>query len=384
MYMENFEEFVEERDLDEDVQLKKDLIVKAKELSENEDLNVVFKQISSLQKQWRRIPNYESALDEQLQQEFEGYVDAVYAKRNELYKKNAEVKQGLVAKAKALANPSNFNQATNEMNALMNEWKATGSASKDKDDELWALFNEARQTFFDNKRKHYEDLQVSFANATEAKEQLVKEAKALESSENWKEASEQFKALMAKWKEIGNAGKDNENRLWNEFNGSYQAFNAKRNAYYDALHVTQADRATKKQELIAKAKEIVASNDYSKEHTQVMKNMTSEWKAIGSAGKEENALWAELRETVDAYFAGLKQAAEDRQNQWRQRMQETKARKAEMIANQMRQIKRLQQDMPFMYSERQMNEANEEIADKQAFIAELEQQIAEIDAKLNK
>ena len=35
-----------------------------------------------------------------------------------------------------------------------------------------------------------------------------------------------------------------------------------------------------------------------------------------------------------------------------------------------------------MYSERQLNEANEEIADKQEFIAVLEKQVAEIDEKL--
>ena len=114
-----------------------------------------------------------------------------------------------------------------------------------------------------------------------------------------------------------------------------------------------------------------------------MKNMTNEWKSIGSAGKDENNLWSELRETVDSYFDGMKKAAEERQQQWRQKLLDAKARKADMIANQTRQIKRLQQDMPFMYSERQMNEANEEIADKQEFIKELEEQIAEIDAKLN-
>ncbi len=376
------EEFVEERDLDEDVQLKKDLIEKAKSLNENEDLQAVFKEVSTLQKQWKRIPNYESALDEQLQQEFESYVDAIYAKRNDLYKKNAETKEGLISKVKGLLNTDNFSKATGEINELMQEWKKTGSASKDKDDELWAKFNEARQAFFDKKNEYYESLQAGFKKAAEVKEEIIKEAKELVDKTNWKETGEEFKALLAKWKEAGSAGRDNENRLWNEFNEHYQAFLTKRNAFFDELHEKQKDAAEKKQELIAKAKEILKSNDFSKDNTQIMKTMTAKWKEIGSAGKDENGLWNELRETVDGYFDGLKKAAEERQAKWREKMLETKNRKLELIANQKRQINRLQQDMPFMYSERQLNEANEEIADKQEFIAELEKQIAEIDEKL--
>ena len=49
------EEFVEERDLDEDVQLKKDLIEKAKSLNENEDLQAGFKEVATLQKQWKNV-----------------------------------------------------------------------------------------------------------------------------------------------------------------------------------------------------------------------------------------------------------------------------------------------------------------------------------------
>lgn len=376
------EEFVEERDLDEDVQLKKDLIEKAKSLNENEDLQAVFKEVATLQKQWKRIPNYESALDEQLQQEFESYVDAIYAKRNDLYKKNAEAKEGLIAKVKGLLNTDNFSKATGEINELMQEWKKTGSASKDKDDELWAKFNEARQAFFDKKNEYYESLQAGFKKAAEIKAEIIEEAKELVDKTNWKETGEEFKALLAKWKEAGSAGRDNENRLWDEFNEHYQAFLTKRNAFFDELHEKQKGAAEKKQELIAKAKEVLQSNDFGKENTQIMKTMTAKWKEIGSAGKDENGLWNELRETVDSYFDGLKKAAEDRQAKWRERMLDTKNRKLELIANQKRQINRLQQDMPFMYSERQLNEANEEIADKQEFIAELEKQVAEIDEKL--
>ena len=42
---------------------------------------------------------------------------------------------------------------------------------------------------------------------------------------------------------------------------------------------------------ITKAKEILQSNDFGKDNTQIMKTMTAKWKEIGSAGKDENGLY---------------------------------------------------------------------------------------------
>ena len=89
------------------------------------------------------------------------------------------------------------------------------------------------------------------------KQEIIKEAKELVDKTNWKETGDEFKALLAKWKEAGSAGRDNENRLWDEFNEHYQAFLTKRNAFFDELHEKQKGAAEKKQELIAKAKEIL-------------------------------------------------------------------------------------------------------------------------------
>ena len=45
------------------------------------------------------------------------------------------------------------------MNELMQQWKASGTAGKETDDELWDAFNAARQKFFDRKHEHWENLQ---------------------------------------------------------------------------------------------------------------------------------------------------------------------------------------------------------------------------------
>ena len=63
-------------------------------------------------------------------------------------------------------------------------------------------------------------------------------------------------------------------------------------------------------------------------------------------------------------------------------MEEAKAKKMNIIENQKRQIKRLNDDMLGLVSEGTMANIQDEIDEKEKFIEELEQQIADIDARL--
>ena len=65
-------------------------------------------------------------------------------------------------------------------------------------------------------------------------------------------------------------------------------------------------------------------------------------------------------------------------------MQDVRARKQELLNNQKRQLKRLQDSMVGLISQREVDEVEDRIEDKKEFIAELEASIADIDAKLAK
>ena len=78
------EEMLEVKELD-DIQKRKELIEEAKKLQENDNWNEVFRKMNELQKKWKRISYMESALEEELAQEFDSIMDSFYAKRNEGY-----------------------------------------------------------------------------------------------------------------------------------------------------------------------------------------------------------------------------------------------------------------------------------------------------------
>ena len=383
--MNEYNENVVERDIDDEVQLRKELIEKAKGIQDTANWGAVSKEISNLQKRWKRIPYYESALEDELAEEFDEVIDSLYKNRKAGFETNKTKKQELIQEAKKIANTKDFNSATKQMNELMANWKACGSVgSKEEDDTLWNAFNEARQLFFDNKHKNWEETQAKLENARQAKEALVEEAKSLADSKDWTKTNNKMNELMASWKAIGYCGKEHENTLWNAFNEARQTFFDRRGAHYKELREQQAKNLEAKKEVVEKARAIVAEKTYGKATTEKVVALTTEWKAIGYAGNEENNVWEEFRSVNDEYFAGLREYNEQRQVEWRNRMQETRARKQDLLNNQKRQLKRMQDSMVGLISQREVDDLNDRIEDKKDFIAQLEQDIADIDARLEK
>ena len=378
MYNENDENYVV-NDNEDNINTRKELIEEVKNLPET----ATWRDAARLQKQWRRIEYWDSAYEQALEDEFNSYIDALYAKRNETLKNNVAEKEELIKEAKELQNSDQWNETTDAMNALMARWKEVGMTSREQDDALWEEFNAARQVFFDRKRKHWEDLRASFATAKQTKEDLIKKAEELKESNDWQKTNEAYRALMEEWKQAGSAGRDVENELWNQFNAARQVFFDRRNAHYEELHAEQDARYTQKKALVEQAKVILASKEFTKENTGKMKQFGVDWKAIGACGRDrENEIWQELRETMDGYFEGLKQWNEQRHQQWRQRLVDARARKVELIQNQKRQIKRMEEDIVGLLGQRAIDDMEDRIAEKEDFIEQLEAEVADLDKTL--
>ena len=376
---------IEVRDLDQNIQERKDLIEAAKNLDLSADWNTLIHEVNALTKSWKRIPYWESAYEEALMQEFDQYIDAVYKKRNEGYRSNRAAKEELIKKAHVAAYSNDWNKTSTLMNELMEEWKAVGSAGKEEDDQLWESFNKERKTFFDRKHQHWVDMQGKFESARSLKEALIVRSAELVDSNDWNKTSEILKGLMEEWKAAGNAGKEHDDRLWNEFNENRQKFYDRRNAFYEQLHEQQKVHIEAKNALIEKAREILDTAEFTKENTEAMKNLGVEWKKIGSCGKvKDDEVWEVFRGVMDEYFDGLKNWNEQRHQEWKQRMTDIRNRKQDLLNNQKRQLKRLQDGLAGLLSQREIDEMQERIEDKNDFIKQLEEEIADIERKLVK
>ncbi len=297
MYMVNFD------DLDLNLKNKEELVAKAKALAESANLGNALKQAASLKKAWKRFEDYESASEEELRGKFDAYLATINAKRNELTQNAVETKKALVAKAKEVAEMTNFKQANTAMTELMNQWKVSGSAGKETDDELWSEFSATRKAFFEKKNAYYAELSERFAASKSAKEAIIAKAEELATSTEWKKTTATLNELLEQWKAAGTSGRENDDELWSKFSAARKAFNKAKNEHYSQLRATFEERAAKKEELIKTAKKFVAIGDFSSESVEAVKALRNEWKAVGACDREkEESLWQQFNEAVNLYF----------------------------------------------------------------------------------
>ncbi|MBQ6334614.1 MAG: DUF349 domain-containing protein [Erysipelotrichaceae bacterium] len=206
---------------------KTQLIEQAKEILAKNNFKKGTEQMKQLLEDWKHAGRINKERDDELWNEFAAVRSEFFEKKNEYFANlketfaaNKGLKEELIAKAKEVADIENIKEAGNRSNELMEEWKKVGSAGRRDDDELWQQFLAERKAFFARRDAYYDEMKETYAKRVEAKKELIAQAKIyLARSEFTDEEVDAIKELRAKWKEVGNAGREHENELWEEFNG---------------------------------------------------------------------------------------------------------------------------------------------------------------------
>ncbi len=118
-----------------------------------------------------------------------------------------------------------------------------------------------------------------------AKEALVERAKELSDSTDWRKTSEAQRELMEQWRKAGYAGKEVNDKLWNDFHEARQEFFSRRET--EVVKIKQA--------IIAEAHD--ASDNVTNwiGAANKLDALMERWKAAGNSGSEsDKALWEEF------------------------------------------------------------------------------------------
>jgi hypothetical protein len=187
----------------------------------------------------------------------------------------------------------------------------------EKDDFEYKAGVNARDTF----NKAIKDLRdkISAAKAIaeaervknlRAKENILDQIKALNSSEETKESLTKLKELQTEWKKIKNVPKEHVERLWE----SYRVLNE---IFYDKLsidnEIAQLDRERNldaKIDLCKKVSELAEEKSI-KSALIAVKKYQEDWRNIGPVPKEANEeIWTRFKAEVDKIYASIKAETE--------------------------------------------------------------------------
>ena len=289
---------------------KQEFINLAKELLEEPNLNNRQEDLKLLRREFKYLTNKE---DETFyDQEETNKVIAIY---DELCKKEPSLlispldeKKAIIEKAKKLLDKKEMIAASKEMEALIEEFKKAGRAgSKEVDDELWSSFRAVKDEFYSKKRAFFEELNKSNEEKRAQKEEIIAKAQEVVSTmDNIKEANAKMDNLRKDWKNVGYSGKGDEH-LWKEFIKVLDEFQEKKKEHHQEMVKVFESRVAKKEELIKKAKILLANSEFTEEEIQKVKALRGEYKAIGFAGKEkEEDLYQRFNEIIQKYFEEMK------------------------------------------------------------------------------
>ena len=138
---------------------KEDIIARAKELLDIKNIKESNEKMDALMEEWKAV-GYSGKDDEKLWQEFSAVRKEFNAKKKErhaemqkLFADRAAKKEELILEAKKLLADSDFSDEENrKVQDLKNRFNKVGFAGKEKDDDLYARFNEVIKKYYEEKK----------------------------------------------------------------------------------------------------------------------------------------------------------------------------------------------------------------------------------------
>lgn len=172
--------------------------------------------------------------------------------------------------------------------------------------EYTRLNNGEEETFHDKMlidefNSYFEKLaskmsELSRSSLDDKKDVIRRAKEAVANESNTRNLPKIMNELFGELRRLPRCSKEQDDELFAEFKEIRKEADKKVDAYYEGVKANIADRKVKKEEIIAKAKEVLKEENI-KQATAKMDELMNEWKAVGFAGKEDDEnLWNEFRE----------------------------------------------------------------------------------------
>jgi len=133
-----------------------------------------------LQKEWKSTGFSHKGKAEASWTGFREACDKFFEAKNVFYAEFKEARSGLrkqkmelIEKAEALKTSTSWKDTSDKMIRLQSDWKKIPSAGLHEEPRLFHRFRKACNSFFDARKKHFEDLDAASANELKAKEELL-------------------------------------------------------------------------------------------------------------------------------------------------------------------------------------------------------------------
>jgi hypothetical protein len=234
--------------------------------------------------------------------------------RDQDFKHNLDLKQKIIARVEELVEMADVNKAFRELQDLHRIWKEDiGPVSREHREEIWNRFSELTKQMHDKREAIFEKLRGTETENLERKKDIISKIEVLaqEKVNNhaaWLGQIQKVEALRNEFFTAGKVPAEVNEDTWAAFKTAVRNFNALKNSFYKDIKKDQNDNLSKKQSLVARAKELQESTDFDAT-TPIMKQIQEEWKQVGHVPRKySDKLWAEFKTACNHYFEKMKES----------------------------------------------------------------------------
>jgi hypothetical protein len=229
------------------------------------------------------------------------------------FKHNLEQKQKIIARVEELAQEADVAKAFRELQDLHKIWKEDiGPVSKEYRDIIWNQFSELTKKIHDKRELLFESQRAKEQQNLADKKEIIKQIEMLATEKvnthsQWLVQIQKVEDLRTAFFAAGKVPSEVNEETWSAFKTAVRNFNSFKNSFYKDIKKDQNDNLNKKLALVAKAKELQESTDFSTT-TPIMKQIQEEWKQIGHVPKKySDKIWKDFKDACNHYFDKLKE-----------------------------------------------------------------------------
>ena len=303
-----------EYDFKKNLEAKTRLCEAAEKLADEQDVISAFHQLQKLHQEFREIGPVARELREEVWNRFKEASTAVNKRHQQHFEAlkqrendNLEKKTALCEKVEgidyaALETYNQWNDKTQEVIALQEEWKSIGFAPQKMNNKIFERFRAACDAFFQRKAEFYKGMKDNLVLNLEKKTALCEKAEALKDSTDWRSTADKLTALQKEWKSIGAVPKKQSDAIWKRFNAACDAFFEARKAATSSQRTEEQDNLAKKRAIIealtAINPETATAEDQAKMH-----DLIKEWNSIGHVPfRDKDKVYKQYKALIDTLF----------------------------------------------------------------------------------
>jgi hypothetical protein len=298
----------------ENLRKKNEILESLRALIDGEDSAHSFQTFKELQQAWKQVGPVPPAHIKTLWANYNALIDRFYDHRNIYFelkeldrKKNLEAKHELCVRAEQLTAKEKIKDAVKELNELHNEFKHIGPVPKDDQETVWQRFKAASDAVYAKRDEFVAGLQTELKANFEAKSAIAEEAQTFQQFttdriKDWNQKTQDILALQKRWDAVGGTPRAKSKELNKKFWSAFKQFFHNKNQFFKKLDEERDKNLKAKQNLVARALELKASDDWNKT-SQELKQLQLQWKDIGPVPeKQRDKIFKEFKEACDFFF----------------------------------------------------------------------------------